>query len=68
MFERAFETLRKNERDYKKTLRRYNFRKHRREASPSEQIGLISISNYEEKLLKDDLQLKQVPLHQKGPI
>jgi hypothetical protein len=50
-------------------LRRYNFRKPRREASPSEQIGLISISNYEEKLIKDDLQQEQqMPLHKKGHI
>jgi len=33
MFERAFEAIRKNERDYKETLRRYNFRKPRRETS-----------------------------------
>jgi len=45
MFEKSFETIFKNERDCKETLRRYNFRKPRREASPSEQVNPISISD-----------------------
>jgi hypothetical protein len=52
MLERAFEAIRKNERDYKETLKRYNFRKPRREANPSEQVGPISISNFEESCEK----------------
>jgi hypothetical protein len=55
MFERAFEAIRKNERDCKETLRRYNFKKPRREVGPSEQIGLIYVSKFEEELQKDDL-------------
>ncbi len=35
-FEKAFEAIRKNERGCKGTLKRYSFRKPRREASPSE--------------------------------
>jgi hypothetical protein len=30
-------------------------------------VSLISISNFEEKLQKDNLQQKQVPLHQEEP-
>jgi hypothetical protein len=40
--------------DCRETLKRYNFRKPKREASPSEQINPISISNSEEKKHKDD--------------
>ncbi len=47
-FERAFEAIRKNERDYKETLRRYSFRKPKRQVGFSEQVGLIFISNFEE--------------------
>ncbi len=38
------------------TLRRYNFRKLRRKVDPSEQVDPISISNFEKKKKKDDLQ------------
>jgi len=41
--------LEKNDRDYKETLKTCNFRKPRRKAPTSEQVGLISISNFEEK-------------------
>jgi hypothetical protein len=37
-------------------LKRYNFKKSRREVGPSEQVGLISISNFEEEKQKNDLQ------------
>jgi hypothetical protein len=49
-------------------LRRYNFRKPRREAGLSEQVDHISIFDYEEKKQKDDLQQEQkTPLHQEEP-
>jgi hypothetical protein len=54
-FETTFEAIRKNERNCKETLRRYNFRKARRQAGPIEQVGLISISDFEEDQQKDDL-------------
>jgi hypothetical protein len=67
-FKKAFEAIRKNKRDCKETLKRYSFRKPKREASPSEQVGLIFISNFEEELQKDDLQQEQqMPLHQEEP-
>jgi len=63
-FEKAFEVIFKNERDCKETLRRYNFRKPRRKAGPSEQVSLISIFDLEEEKQKDDLQQEQeAPLH-----
>jgi len=55
MFEKAFETIFKNERDCKETLRRYNFRKPRREASPSEQVNPISIFNSKEEKQNADV-------------
>jgi hypothetical protein len=58
-FEKTFEEIRKNERDCKETLRRYSFRKPRREVGPSEQVNLISISNFEEEKQKNDLQQDQ---------
>ncbi len=54
-FEKAFEAIRKNERDCKETLRRYNFRKPRQEVGFNEQVHLISISNFEKEQQKDDL-------------
>ncbi len=51
---KAFEEIRKNERDCKVTLRRYNFRKPRRETSPSEQVSSISIFDFEEEKQKDN--------------
>jgi hypothetical protein len=42
-FEKAFEEIRKNNRDCKETLRNYSFKKPRREAGPSEQVDPISI-------------------------
>jgi hypothetical protein len=45
-------------------LRRYTFKKPRKEVGPSEQVNLISISNFEEEKQKDDLQQDQkAPLH-----
>jgi hypothetical protein len=49
-FEKTFEANRKNNRYCKETLRRYSSR-----MRTSEQVGPISISNYEEEKLKDDL-------------
>jgi hypothetical protein len=46
-------------------LRRYCFKKPRREVGPSEQVDSISISNSKKKKKMDDLQQQQhVPLHQ----
>jgi len=36
MLEKTFEAIRKNDKDCKKTLRRYNFRKPKKKASTSE--------------------------------
>ncbi len=48
--------IRKNNKDYKETLREYSFRKPRREAGMNEQVGPIQISNFEEEREQDDLQ------------
>ncbi len=67
-FKKAFEVIRKNNRDCKETLKRYNFKKHRREASTSDQVGPISISNFEEKKQRDNLQQHQeIPSQQEEP-
>ncbi len=47
-------------------MRRYNFRKPKREVGSNEQVGPISISDFEEEKQKDDLQ-QEVPLHQEKP-
>ncbi len=65
---KAFEANKKNEKECKKTLRRYSFKKPKREVGSSEQVGPISIFDYEEKKQKDDLQQEQeAPLHQEEP-
>jgi len=46
----------KKKKDSKETLRRYSFRNTRRQANPSEQVGPISILDYEEDCQKDNLQ------------
>jgi len=46
----------KKKKDSKETLKRYSFRNIRRQANPSEQVGPISISDYEEDCQKDNLQ------------
>jgi len=48
-FEIAFKTIRKNNIDGKETLRKYKFRKLRREASASEHVGLIFIFDFKEE-------------------
>ncbi len=48
-FEKSFEVIRKNDKDCKETLKRHSFRKPKRKASTSEQVGLISISNFERR-------------------
>ncbi len=58
-FEKYFEIVRKNNRDYKETLRRYNFRKPKKEANTSEQVGSISIFDFEEDKQRDNLQQHQ---------
>ncbi len=64
-FEKAFEAIKKNEKDCKETLRRYNFRKPKKQIGPSEQVDPILISNLEEDQQKDNLQQQQQsPLHQ----
>ncbi len=47
-FERAFKAIKINERGYKETLRRYNFKEPRRQVGSSEQVNPISISNSKE--------------------
>jgi hypothetical protein len=47
-FERAFEVIKKNNRDCKETLKKYNFKKLRREACTSQQVGSIFISDTKE--------------------
>jgi len=54
-FEKTFEAIRKNEIDFRETFRRYNFRKPKRKAGPSEQVNLISIFYFEEKKSKENL-------------
>jgi hypothetical protein len=48
-FEKAFEAIKKNDKDCKETLRRYKFRKLKREVSTSEKVGSISIFDFEEE-------------------
>jgi hypothetical protein len=55
-FERAFQAIRKNDRDYKETLRKYIFRKLKRQVGINEHVGSISISNFEKEGEQDDLQ------------
>jgi hypothetical protein len=67
-FEKYFETIKKNDRDCKETLKRDNFRKPKKEANTSEQVGSISIFNSNEKKQKDDLQQHQeTPSQQEDP-
>ncbi len=47
-FERTFEEIFKKKKDYKETLKIYNFRKPIRQAGPSEQVNPICISNFKE--------------------
>jgi hypothetical protein len=64
-FKKAFEVIRKNNKDCKETLRRYNFKKPKRVAGTSEQVGPISVSNFEEENHRDNLQQHQeAPLQQ----
>ncbi len=58
-FERASETIKNNNKDYKETLRKYNSRKPRREVGKSEHVGPILISDFEEEWGCDDLQQQQ---------
>jgi hypothetical protein len=44
-FEKTFEAIFLNDKDCKETLRRYDFKRSRREVSTSEKVGLISISD-----------------------
>jgi hypothetical protein len=55
-FEKVFEAIKKNETYCRETLRRYCFKKPKREAGPSEQVDSISNSNSKKKKKMDDLQ------------
>jgi predicted RNA methylase len=55
-FERAFEAIRKNEKNCKETLRKYSFREPKRQAGPNEQVSPIFVLDSEEDHQKDDLQ------------
>jgi hypothetical protein len=55
-FERDFQTIRKNNRDCKETLKKYNLGKPRKKACTSEWVGLILSSNFEEEQEQDNLQ------------
>jgi hypothetical protein len=49
-------------------LKRYNFRKPKKEANTSEQVGSISIFDFKEKKQRDDLQQHQeAPSQQEDP-
>jgi hypothetical protein len=50
--EKSFEAIRKNDKDYKKTLKRDSFRKPIKKASTSEQVGPISISNSKRRSIR----------------
>jgi hypothetical protein len=52
----VFEVIRKNNKDCKKTLRKYNFKKLRRKASTSEHVGPIFIFDSKEEWEWDNLQ------------
>jgi len=68
MFEKAFEAIKKNNKDCKKTLRRYNFRKHRKEVGTSEQVDSISIFDFEKEKQRNNLQQHQeAPSQQQEP-
>jgi hypothetical protein len=47
--ERAFEAIKNNNINYKKTLRKYNFKKPRKDKGVSEQVGSVFISNIKEE-------------------
>jgi hypothetical protein len=67
-FEKYFEAIRKNDKKCKEILMRYNFKKPIREASTSEQVGSISIFDFEEEKQKDNLQQHQeAPSQQEEP-
>jgi len=55
-FEKAFKMIKKNNIDCKETLRKYNFKKLRREACISEQVGPIFIFDIKEERGWDNLQ------------
>jgi hypothetical protein len=48
--------IRKNNKDCKETLSKFNLRKPRRETRMSEQVGLILIFDSKEEWEEDDLQ------------
>jgi hypothetical protein len=48
--------IRKNNKDCKETLKKYSFKKCRREVNTSEQLGLILISDFGQEWDWDDLQ------------
>ncbi len=63
-FERNFESIKKNQRYCKETLKRYNLKKPIRQIGSSEQVGPISIFDSKEDQQKANLQeQQQSPLH-----
>jgi len=68
MFEKAFEAIKTNNKDCKKTLRRYNFKKRRKEVGTNEQVGSISIFDFEKEKRRNNLQQHQeAPSQQQEP-
>jgi isochorismate hydrolase len=66
-FERDFNVIKNNNKNYKDTLRKYNFKK-LREACTSEHVGLIFIFDIKEEREWDNLQEQQKgPSQQKEP-
>jgi hypothetical protein len=58
-FERVFEAIKKNNKNCKEIVRKYNFKKPKKEIGTSEQVGPIFISDTKEKRKWDDLQQHQ---------
>jgi hypothetical protein len=64
-FEKAFEAIKKNDKNYKFFLKKYNSRKPKREVGTSEHVGSISIFDSKKDREKDDLQQHQERLDSK---
>jgi hypothetical protein len=55
-FEKAFEAIRKNDRNCKETLKRSSFRKPKRKEGTNEQVDPISNFDFEKEKKRDNLQ------------
>ncbi len=62
-FDSAFKVTKKNNKDCKETFKKYSFKKLRREACTSEQVGPIFISDTKKEREWDDLQQQQKKDH-----